>query len=51
MLKMRELVDEQPNMEYSPTIKFRKLLAPDESKDLNELMIDDPPKDDSSDDG
>ena len=46
MLRMRELVDEEPDVEYSPTIKLGELLGPDESEDSNELMNDCPPEDD-----
>jgi len=50
MLRMRELVDEEPDVEYSSAIRLGELLSLDESEDSNEPMIDYPPKDDSSDD-
>ena len=39
-----------PDVEYSLTIRLGELLAPDESKDSNKLMIDYPANDDSLDD-
>ena len=50
ILRMRELVDEEPDEEYALTIRLGGLLGPDESEDSNEPMIDYPPKEDSSDD-
>jgi len=50
MLRMRELVDEEPDVEYSPTIRLGELLALDESEDSNDPMIDSLHKGDSSDD-
>ena len=49
MLRTRELVEEESNVEYSLIIRLGELLAPDESKDSNEPMIDNPPEDCSSD--
>jgi len=40
MLRIRELVDEKPDVEYPPTIRMGELLAPDESEDSNDPMID-----------
>jgi len=50
MLRMRELLYREPDVEYSPTFRLWDLPAPDECEGLNELMMDDPPKQDSSDD-
>ena len=50
MLRMRELVDGEPDMEYSPSFRFWNLLTPNESEGLNASMVDDPPEEDSSDD-
>ena len=50
MLRMRELVDREPDVEYSPTFRLWDLLAPDEFEGSNEPMVDNPPKEDSSDD-
>jgi len=47
---MRELVDREPNMEYSLTFRLWNLLAPNESKGSNEPIVDEPPEEDSSDD-
>ena len=48
MLRIRELVDEEPDVEYSLTIILGELLAPDESEDSNKQLYDYPPEDDSS---
>jgi len=36
---MRELVDGEPDVDYSPTFRLWNLLAPNESEDLNEPMV------------
>jgi len=48
MLRMRELVDGPPDVEYSLTFVLRDLLAPIESESSNEPLVDNPPKEDSS---
>jgi len=48
MLKIEELVDETPNIEYIPTSIVQELLAPDESKGSNEPAMDNPVEEDSS---
>lgn len=50
MLRLEVLVDGEPDVEYSPTFKLWNLLAPEESEGSNELMVDDLPEEDSSDD-
>jgi len=50
MLRMRELVDGEPNVEYSLTFRLSNLLALDEFECSNEPMVDDPPEEDSSSD-
>ena len=46
MLRMRELVDGEPDVEYSLTFRLWDLLAPDESEGSKEPMMDDPPEED-----
>jgi len=48
MLRIRELVDGAPDVEYSPTFILWDLLAPTESGGLNEPEVDNPPEEDSS---
>ena len=50
MLKTSELVDGEPDVEYSSTFRLWNLLAPGESEGSNEPMVHDPPEEDSSDD-
>ena len=50
MLRMREMVDGEHDVEYCPTFRLWNLLTPDESEGSNEPMVDDPPEEDSSDD-
>ena len=42
MLKMEELVDETPNIEYTPTSVLQALLASAESKGSNKPVMDNP---------
>ena len=46
MLKMEELVDETPNIEYTPTSVLQELLAPTESEGSNEPATDNPTEED-----
>jgi len=48
MLKMEELVDETPNIEYTPTSVLQELLAPTGSEGSNEPAIDNIAEEDSS---
>ena len=48
MLKMEELVDETPNIEYTPTPVLQELLAPTESEGSNEPAMDNIADEDSS---
>ena len=48
MLKMEELVNETPNIEHTPSPVLQELLAPTESKGLNEPATDNPVEEDSS---
>jgi len=48
MLRMRELVDGAPDVEYSPLFVLCDLLAPVESEGSNEPVVDDPPEEGSS---
>jgi len=48
MLKIEELVDEVPNIEYTPTLVLQELLAPAESESSNEPAMDNPAEEDSS---
>ena len=50
MLRIRELVDGAPNVEYSPTFVLWDLLAPAESVGSNETVVDNPSEEDSSND-
>ena len=50
MLIMRELVDGEPDAEYSLTFRLWNLLAPNESEGSNEPTVDDPSEKDSSED-
>ena len=51
MLRMRELVVEQYNIEYNPIVRLEELLAlaMDKLESSDDSMIDNPPEDDSSD--
>ena len=44
MLRMEELVDEEYNIEYAPTVRLEELLAPDpnKSESSDESMVDSP---------
>jgi len=48
MLRMREVVDGAPDVEYSPTFILWILLARVESEGSNELVVDNPLEEDSS---
>ena len=48
MLRMRELVDGAPNVEYSLTFVLWDLLAPITSEGSNEPMVDNPPEENPS---
>jgi len=48
MLRMRELVDGAPDVEYSPTFVLWDLLASVNSEGSNEPVVDNPPEEDSS---
>ena len=48
MLKMEELVDEMPNIEYTPTPVLQELLAPTESEGSNEPAMANLAKEDCS---
>ena len=48
MLKMEELVDEMPNIEYTPTPVLQALLALDKFEGSNEPAMNNPAKEDSS---
>jgi len=48
MLRMRELVDGPPDVEYSPPFVLWDLLAPVEFEGSNEPAVDDPPEEGSS---
>ena len=48
MLKMEELVDETPNIDYTPTPVLQELLPPIESEGLNEPATDNLAEEDSS---
>jgi len=48
MMRMRELVDGAPNVEYSPPFMLWNLLGLVESEGSNEPVVDDPPKEGSS---
>jgi len=51
MLRMKELVDETPNMEYTPTLVLQELLAPnhDQSESPRESIADNFSRNDTSD--
>jgi len=51
MLRMRELVDETPHAEYTPTVVLYELLAPnnDQLENLSKSMANNFPGDDNSD--
>jgi len=48
MLKMQKLVDEMPNIEYTPTLVLQVLLTPTESEGSSEPATDNPAEEDSS---
>ena len=48
MLRVRELVEGAPDVEYSQTFILWDLLAPVESEGSNEPVVDNPPEKDSS---
>jgi len=48
ILKMEELVDEMPNIEYTPTPIIQELSAPTKSEGSNEPATDNPAEEDSS---
>ena len=50
MLRMRELVDGAPDVEYSLTFMLWDLLASVESEGLKGPVVDNPPEEDSPDD-
>jgi len=50
MLRMRELMDGAPDVEYSPTLVLWDLLAPVESEGSNEPVVDNPLEEDPSSD-
>ena len=51
MLKMKELVDEAPNIEYTPTAVLQELLAPnhDQSENPGESIANNFSRNDTSD--